>query len=191
LSRPVGSCSVLAFVGAWPQPPGSIHVHFKVNSAMISRRIKMRNLLLMSVLLLGGAWAAAQTSPSQSSSSPANQGSSNASQTSSASQTSADNSGNQTKVEGCLSSSNGSYTLTAADGTAYQLSGDTSQLNDHVGHEVQITGTKTPASASSSSGNAGASTASSGQTGSSNQPTLNVSSFKHISKTCSNSGSSR
>ena len=159
---------------------------------MISRRIKMRNLLLMSVLLLGGAWAAAQTSPSpQSSSSPADQGSSNASQTSSASQASADNAGNQTKVEGCLSSSNGSYTLTARDGTTYQLSGDTSQLNDHVGHEMQITGTKTPASASSSSGNAGASTASSGQTGSSNQPTLNVSSFKHISKTCSNSGSSR
>jgi hypothetical protein len=33
-------------------------------------------------------------------------------------------------VEGCLQGSNGSYTLTAKDGTMYQLSGDTSKLAD-------------------------------------------------------------
>ena len=81
---------------------------------------------------------------------------------------------NHKTVEGCLQGSNGSYMLTATDGTTYQLSGDTSKLADHIGHEVQITGT-TSASATNSSAGAAA--------GSSHQ-TLEVISMKHISTTC-------
>ena len=46
----------------------------------------------------------------------------------------------ETSVEGCLQGSNGNFTLTDKSGTTYQLSGDTSKLSKHVGHEVQITG---------------------------------------------------
>jgi Protein of unknown function (DUF5818) len=158
----------------------------------------MRNLLCLSVLLLCAAWVTAQTYPSQpssSSSSPSGSAQTTPS-TSSSSQASTGMSDNQTKVEGCLNSSGGSYTLTASDGTTYQLSGDTSQLAEHVGHEVQVTGTKSAASASSpsSSSSAGTSAASSGQAGtsgmgSSSQQSLSVVSIKHIAKTCS--GSSR
>lgn len=161
----------------------------------------MRNLLCMAVLLLSAAWVAAQSSSTYpSSSSSSNQSASSSSQTtpsssqtpSSSTSTNSSNAG-ETKVEGCLNSSNGSYTLTARDGTTYQLSGDTSQLADHVGHEVQITGTTSSSSASSTSPSSSSSTspASSGGMSSSSQPTLNVISMKHISKTCSAGSSSR
>ena len=78
-------------------------------------------------------------------------------------------------VEGCLHGSNGSYTLTAKDGTMYQLSGDTAKLAEHVGHEVQITGMTSGSSADSTAG------AASGET---QQQTLEVKSMKHIAKTC-------
>jgi len=78
------------------------------------------------------------------------------------------------KVEGCLQGSDGNFTLTDASGTTYQLQGDTAKLTDHVGHEVQITG--------STSGGTGSTASSAGSGGS--QPTLNVKSMKHISKTC-------
>lgn len=82
--------------------------------------------------------------------------------------------GGQTTVEGCLSGSSGSYMLTDQNGTMYQLSGDTAKLSEHVGHEIKVTGT------SSSGGNAEpASGASAGA-----QQTIQVSSVKHISKTC-------
>jgi hypothetical protein len=80
----------------------------------------------------------------------------------------------QTTVEGCLSGSSGSYMLTDQNGTMYQLSGDTAKLSEHVGHEVKVSGT-------SSSG--GGSEPSNGASGAAQQ-TLQVSSVKHISKTC-------
>ena len=79
-------------------------------------------------------------------------------------------------VEGCLSGSNGNFTLTDKNGMAYQLTGDSSTLSEHVGHEVKVTGM----SSSSASGSS-ASTGGSGQT-------LQVSSVKHISKTCKSAG---
>ena len=153
----------------------------------------MRNLLCIAVLLLSAAWVAAQSSSSPSSSSSSDQAASSSSQTTPSNSTSTNpsNSGNETKVEGCLNSSNGSYTLTARDGTTYQLSGDTSQLSEHVGHEVQISGTTSSASASNSSSSSSTTPASSGGMSSSSQPTLNVASIKHISKTCSAGSSSR
>lgn len=110
----------------------------------------MRHLLLFAVLLLSLSWAVAQSYPSQGSN------------------------GTQETVKGCLSSSGGSYTLTAKDGKAYQLTGDTAKLSDHVGHEMKVTGTESSASASSGS--------TMGKN--SSEPTLDVTSFKHISKTC-------
>src|SRR5438270_13092155 len=135
-------------------------------------------LMLVSILLLGLTWALAQdatqgsTSPS-SGTDPMNSGQN--------SQTSA---GGETSVTGCLSGSNGSYTLTDKHGMSYQLTGDTAKLADHVGHEVKITGTS-----SSEASSAGASSGTSSAAGSTAaQKTLQVSSVKHISKTCQSAG---
>jgi Protein of unknown function (DUF5818) len=124
--------------------------------------------LLFSVLLLGLSWAMAQNGTSSASSSTA------------AGQTSHASTNGETSVEGCLSGSNGSYTLTDKNGMTYQLSGDTAKLSEHVGHEVRITGTR-----SSASSNAGG-TASSAAGGAGSEM-LQVNSVKHISKTCKSS----
>jgi Protein of unknown function (DUF5818) len=114
----------------------------------------MRHLLLFSVLLLGVSWAAAQTSPSQGSSGTTG----------------------QETVKGCLSNSGGNYMLTDKNGKTFQLTGDTSKLTEHVGHEIKVTGTASSASASSDGSMSQAS------------PTLEVSTVKHISKTCEGTG---
>ena len=87
----------------------------------------------------------------------------------------------KTTVQGCLSGSDGNYTLTDKTGTAYKLTGETAQLQAHVGHTIQVTGTASPGMNSRRMGN---------QTGSmseaaESQPTLDVTSFKHISANCS------
>jgi ABC-type phosphate transport system substrate-binding protein len=135
-------------------------------------------LLLVSVLLLGACWAVAQDS-TNSSSSPASPTSASSGQTGSAAASGANT------VEGCLSGSSGSYTLTAKDGTSYQLTGDTAKLSEHVGHTVKITGTSSAASSNAggtATGTAGASSSS---------QTLEVSSVKHVSKTCQNGSMSK
>ena len=124
----------------------------------------MRQLLALSVLLLGVTWAAAQNYPSQTS----------PNQTTPSHKSS--NTEGQTSVQGCLSGSNGNYTLTDKSGTTYQLMGDTSKLSEHVGHEVKVTGS-TEGGATSSTGGAA------GTTGSASK-TLQVSSVKHIAKSC-------
>lgn len=129
----------------------------------------MRKTLLLSLFLLCAVWAFAQTS-----STPSQTTSTTSSATSSQTTTST---GNETTVEGCLNGSNGNYTLTDSSGKTWQLSGDTSKWSEHVGHKIQVKGTTTPST--SSSGAAGAS----GTSGSSNE-TLNVTSMKHISPTC-------
>jgi hypothetical protein len=78
-------------------------------------------------------------------------------------------------VTGCLSRSDGGYTLTEKSGTKYQLTGDTAKLSEHVGHEVQIKGTTAGSSATPSASTSGANAT---------EQTLDVSSFKHISSTC-------
>jgi hypothetical protein len=85
----------------------------------------------------------------------------------------------QTTIQGCLGRSDGGYTLTDKSGTAYQLSGETAQLSDHVGHTVQIKGTMVDSGATPG-------TPSSTNTGTA-QPDINVSSVKHISETCGSS----
>ena len=99
--------------------------------------------LIVSVLLLGLSWAVAQdttqgsTSPSRGTN-PMNSGQNSAS-------------ASEKTVTGCLSGSSGNFTLTDKHGTAYQLTGDTAKLSDHVGHEVRVTGTPSP-SASGATG---------------------------------------
>jgi len=123
--------------------------------------------LLLSVLFLGLSWAVAQNTSSQSSAASTSSG-----------QTTHAASGNEKSVEGCLSESNGSYMLTAKNGTMYQLSGDAATLKEHIGHEVKITGTM----ASNSSG------MSNGSAMGNSEHTIDVTSVKHISKTCQSGG---
>jgi hypothetical protein len=133
----------------------------------------MKQLLLVGVLLLSGAWVAAQSTSSPSSSG-SSQSSATPSQSGSDAGQAAGASGAHQSVEGCLSGSDGKYTLTDKQGTAYQLTGDTSKLAEHVGHEVKITG----------SGGAGAGSAASAG----GSQTLEVKSVKHVSKTCQSGG---
>jgi hypothetical protein len=130
----------------------------------------MRYLMLVSVLLLGVSWAAAQD---QSTAGQTSQDQSAATQTTSG------NGGTMT-VTGCLSGSDGNYTLTDKNGTAYQLTGDTAKLSEHVGHEIKVTGSANSAAASTGGTD--------NQAGAGSQQTLSVNTFKHISKTCQNSG---
>lgn len=133
--------------------------------------------VLLSVLLLGASWAAAQNSPSQS----------NPSQTS-PSQTTTGNTGSQTTVQGCLSTSNGNYTLTDKNGNSFQVIGDAAKLGEDIGHEVKIAGTLNSASASWGGGSPSNTT---GQPDSSSLEVIQVSSVKHIAKTCTSGGNSR
>lgn len=63
------------------------------------------------------------------------------------------------KVRGCLSGSEGNYTLTDNNGTIYHLVGGGAQLQASVGHEVEVTGT-TDAQRSSASDDVASNTAS-------------------------------
>jgi hypothetical protein len=133
----------------------------------------MRQILFLSVLLLGTTWVmaqndqapaspSAQTTPTQSDATPTSSG------------------GNMT-VQGCLSGSDGNYMLTDKNGTIYQLTGDTAKLADHVGHEVKITGAASGDAMSPSGGEAG-------DTAGASKHTLQVSSMKHVAKTCTSGG---
>lgn len=84
----------------------------------------------------------------------------------------------QTTVQGCLSRSDGGYSLTDNSGATYRLSGDTAKLRDHVGHEIEVKGAASEASATASTA------------GKQEQPSIEVSSFKHISATCTSKSKS-
>src|SRR5579864_2589941 len=135
-------------------------------------------LLLLSIVLLGACWAVAQDS-----SSPSNTGSSTSSTSASSGQTGSTSASGRMTVEGCLSGSSGNYTLTDKNGNTYQLTGDTAKLSEHVGHEVKVMGTSSSASATGAGSAAGTTGQASG-----NSQTLEVSSVKHIAKTCQSSG---
>jgi len=159
----------------------------------------MRKLLLvLSVLLLGLSWAVAQSSTagsqdsSGSSTSPgaAQSGTSGSSGQSTGSmsnggQSSRVGAGGQMTVEGCLSGSSGNFTLTDKNGTSYQLTGDTAKLSEHVGHEVKVTGSSGAAGAGAS----GSTETSASGSGAGAGQMLQVTSVKHVSKTCKSGGS--
>lgn len=127
----------------------------------------MRYLISVFLILLGTTFALAQNTNSGNAN-PATPTESPESQTRSGAALNHD-----MTVKGCLGGNDGNYTLTDAHGTVYQLTGDTSKLSEHVGHEVKVTGgVKTP-------GAAAAGTSENPST----QP-ISVTSVKHISKSC-------
>jgi len=151
----------------------------------------MRYLQLLAVLLLCGVWATAQNNPSSQTSSPDPSTSTQTTGSTSAGSDSAGSSSTESSqkdssvsetgtsgnsIEGCLSGSDGNYTLTDQTGASYKLTGDTAKLSEHIGHEVKITGTKSSASATGASDTMG-------QTGGAQQ-SIEVTSVKHVSKTC-------
>jgi hypothetical protein len=83
----------------------------------------------------------------------------------------------QSTVTGCLSrTDNGDYVLTDKSGTRYAVMGDAAKLNDHIGHEVQITGAVATPNAAPSNASA---------TPSEMQTQIDVSRVKHIAESCS------
>lgn len=159
-----------------PSKPRSVN-RDPSNRRSVPWRLHMRQLfLVLSLLLLGMTWAAAQDSSTPSTGSQSGAGSDSSAVAAGSGQQSA--AGGQMMVEGCLSGSSGNFTLTDKNGTSYQLTGDTAKLSEHVGHEVKITGTSSSGGSDSSSASTGAGAPS----------TLHVSSVKHISKTCKSDG---
>lgn len=154
--------------------------------------------LITSILLLSSVWLMAQSTPSNSqqpSTPPTSDQSSpsTASPSQSTTQTTTtettQTSTSSSSIEGCLSGSAGSYTLTDTAGKTWQLAGDTSKLTEHVGHDVRLTGSEGNGGASGSSGGAAGSSASStgagaGAGASGSQPTFTVQKVKMISSTC-------
>jgi hypothetical protein len=109
--------------------------------------------LITAILLLSSAWVVAQsnstppTVPDNSQQYPSSSG-----QKPDTSQTSAPPAGTDKaaqNIEGCISGAAGAFTLTDATGKTYQLGGDTSKLADHVGHQVQVTGSQEGGAAAS------------------------------------------
>jgi len=122
-----------------------------------------RTILLSLVLLLSACWAMAQYQSDQSQSSQAGAGAS------------------KTTVEAGLAGSEGSYSLTDKSGKTYQLTGNTAKMQAHVGHTVQVTGTAMSGANSSSTASQSGSMSGSADA----QQTLAVTSFKHVSSSCS------
>lgn len=155
-----------------------------------------KTFLITAILMLSAVWAVAQTSPSTpqpstpGASSPSStmppqstapDSSTTTQTTTTSSQTSTDSS---TAIEGCLSGSAGSYTLTDQSGKAWTLAGDTSKLTEHVGHQVRVMGSSSDSSAASSPSG---SNASAGGTSSGAGSNFTVKKVKMISSSCSTS----
>jgi hypothetical protein len=83
----------------------------------------------------------------------------------------------QSTVQGCLSHSDSGYTITDKSGTTYQITGDTAKLSEHVGHEIQIKGKTAESGATSATGSAA-------------QPSIELTSVKHVSASCGSKGAS-
>lgn len=161
-----------------------------------------KTILLTFTLLASSAWMVAQSTPSSSQSpdtsstpsSSAGQSTGSAASQSSGSQAGSaesQSSGSETTIRGCLNSSGGSYTLTDASGTTYQLQGESSKLSAHVNNEVEIKGTASGASGAGAAGSTSPSAGSSASTGASSTGSaagsqmFNVTKVKKVSGTCS------
>jgi hypothetical protein len=109
----------------------------------------MRKILFTLVLLLSAAWLQAQ-----------------------------DNMGKAgpTTIQGCLSNSNGQYWLTDSSGVKHQLSSHANVLKNHLGHEVEITGTEAVKTTGT--------TVQGGASSAKQIPVFRVQSVKHIADTC-------
>ena len=84
-------------------------------------------------------------------------------------------------ISGCLNQSGTAYTLTDSQtGTVYQLTGDTSHLSEHIGHEMQISGQ------AQNRVNENATGAPSGNSG--KRYVLQVNTVKHLADQCGPAG---
>ncbi len=121
-------------------------------------------------------------SPSKSTQPPGSPGKQVESGQSSESSPAAQNSSSgQESISGCLNQSGTAYTLTDSQtGTVYKLTGDTSHLSGHVGHEMQLTGQ------AENRVNEDATGAPSGNSG--RPPVFRVSTVKHIADQCGPGG---
>jgi hypothetical protein len=127
-------------------------------------------ILLVFVLLLSSAWMMAQYGDQSSGSQQQGTTGSNMGQSSSG--TMSDHAGmSSNTLQGCLSGTNGNYTLTDSAGNTYQLMGDSAELSKHVGQQINVTGSM--ASAGTAMGGAN---------------TFNVTKAKKVSGTCGNAG---
>src|SRR5438046_7775949 len=103
-------------------------------------------------------------------------------------------SGQNTTIQGCLSASamgDNNFTLTQDQtGTVYTLTGNTADLEAHVGHEVSISGQPESGNAASANTSSGAPSSSTGPTANANAGgnTLQVSSVQMISDHCGAAG---
>lgn len=119
-----------------------------------------RILLLSSMLMLSAMWAAAQVNSA--SSGPAT-----------------NPVRNKVTVRGCLGGDVGELTLTNLAGTSYQLTGNTQNMYQNVGHTVVVTGVKPSGSPKPGSMAANA------DTDSDTPPSLSVISYEDVSPSCS------
>jgi len=87
------------------------------------------------ILLLSSAWMVASTPPAEQNPT----GSAQSAQQPDKSQTATSDSSAQA-IEGCLSGAANVFVLTDAKGKTYELTGDSSMLNDNVGHKVRLIG---------------------------------------------------
>jgi hypothetical protein len=115
--------------------------------------------LITAILLLCSAWMVAQSNPPSAGQQPDK------------SQAAASDKAGQT-VEGCLSGAANTFKLTDATGKTYELTGDTSGLNENVGHQVRLWG------------NAGSSGGGEKISASGAQATFGVTKVQSISPTC-------
>ena len=85
-------------------------------------------------------------------------------------------SSNATTLKGCLQHVKRHYVLTDTTGREHQLSGYANKLKDHVGHEVEVTGTE---------GTHTVNTSQDGMASSAHEvPVFHVTGLKHIADTC-------
>jgi hypothetical protein len=138
-------------------------------------------LLLAGLTLLSASFALAQDTPSQSPSQ---------SMPSQSDQTGSQTSNNNGTIKGCLSGSDGNYTLAQDEtGAMFKLMGADDQLRKHVGHEVMITGQVMSANSGASASDQTPSEASAGGNGEAaagaGGNTVQVSGVKMVSKHCS------
>src|SRR5581483_12012731 len=93
--------------------------------------------------------------------------------------------GTSATFRGCVSKSGNDIMLSADNGQKYRLMGDAGKLSEHVGHQVEVTGTPSAgAQASATTSQPGAQTGGGASASASSEQTLEVSDIRHISETC-------
>ncbi|MGC2209342.1 MAG: hypothetical protein WA532_04435 [Candidatus Korobacteraceae bacterium] len=85
---------------------------------------------------------------------------------------------NRVIVQGCLSGEVGELTLTDPTGTSYQLTGNTQNMYQNIGHRVQVTGEKP------SGEPVPGSMAAKADTNTDTPPSVSVISFEDVSPSC-------